>query len=106
MMMLARWRHNLVGDICSLHVALQQQPPRLLSAYLGCHGCLISSKLARLRTDSRILGMIRRHIIRLQMLSLPFPMKQRWRTTLGPALTIAAPKPRVSRDSATNATVQ
>ena len=36
--MLARWYHNLVGGICSLHVALQQQLPRLLSAYLGCHG--------------------------------------------------------------------
>jgi hypothetical protein len=40
-------------------------------------GVLISSKLARLCTDSRILGMIRRHIIRPQMLSIPFTMKQR-----------------------------
>src|SRR5437764_12003563 len=59
-------------------MASQQQLPRLLSAYLGCHGRLISSKLARLRTDSPILGMIRRHIIRLQMLSIPFTTKQRW----------------------------
>ena len=68
----------MVGSICSLHVALQQRSARLLSAYRGSHGCLISSKPARLRTDSRILSMIRRHIIRLQMLSIPFTTKQRW----------------------------
>ena len=87
-------------------MALQQQLPWLLSAYLGYHGRLISSKLARLRTDSRIRGMIRRHIIRLLMLSIPFTTKQRWADEPRASIDNRNLKPRVTRDPATNATVQ
>src|SRR5205085_4506780 len=88
----------MVGGIWSLHVALQQQLPRLLSAYPGGHACLISSKPARLRTDSRILGMSRRHIIRLQMLSIPFTTKQRWTDDTRASIDNRSPEaPRVQR---------
>jgi hypothetical protein len=60
------WRHMFAA--CGIATAVAA----IALSVSGLPRALISSKLVRLRTDSRILGMIRRHIIRLLMLSIRF----------------------------------